>query len=449
MARIVILGAGLTGLSTAYHLEKNNIFDFSIFEKEETVGGLCRSVTENGFTFDFTGHLLHANDPYFFNFLETIVGLQNLATINRRSFIYSHDAYTAYPFQTNLYGLPHEVIIECITGFVEKPALQKNPRSFYDWALQKFGSGITKHFFKPYQEKIFAHDVTKITASWTGRFVPETSLATILRGAFNEPKDQSIGYNAQFFYPKQGGINFWITKLAQHIKTNIQTDAKVTEIDLKHKMVFFENGQTEQYEILINTMPLDRFLKFLKTSTASSLSSCAKKLLCNSVINFNLGINRPDISDKHWIYLPEKKFIPYRLGFYHNFSELMAPKNCSSLYGEIAYLHKLNQPESELIAQAKKQLQKLLSFTDQEIIAEKVIQIDHAYVLYDFWREKNIANIHQNLIDQSVYSIGRYGAWKYASMQESLLDGKVMAETLQEHVNNRAPYKNINLCKEL
>ena len=45
VAKIVILGAGLTGLSTAYHLEQNNFFDFTIFEKEGTHGGLCRSPT--------------------------------------------------------------------------------------------------------------------------------------------------------------------------------------------------------------------------------------------------------------------------------------------------------------------------------------------------------------------------------------------------------------------
>ena len=130
MAQVVILGAGLTGLSTAYHLEQNNFFDFKLFEKEQTTGGLCRSVTENGFTFDYTGHLLHASDSYFSEFLKTIVGFENLAIIKRRSFIYSHETYTRFPFQVNLFGLPTDVIIECIEGFIQKPTLKKKSTFF-------------------------------------------------------------------------------------------------------------------------------------------------------------------------------------------------------------------------------------------------------------------------------------------------------------------------------
>lgn len=430
MAHIVILGAGLTGLSTAYHLEKNNFFDFKIFEKESTTGGLCRSVTENGFTFDYTGHLLHASDPYFEDFLKTIVGIENLAIIKRRSFIYSHETYTHFPFQVNLFGLPHEVIIECIEGFIQRPSFKKNSRSFYEWALQKFGAGFTKHFFYPYQEKIFAYDIKKITASWTGRFVPETSLKSILQGALFEPQEQEIGYNAHFYYPKKGGIHFWVNALAQQIKTPLKTNYSVESIDLKNKIVIFRNGDFEKFDTLINTIPLDIFLSLLKEPSNSSLNQAHKKLLCNSVINFNIGFNRPDISDKHWIYLPEKKFIPYRLGFYHNFSSSMAPTDCSSLYGEIAYLHKPLLDQTILIEKATEQLKKLLHFSDNDIIAKKNISIDHAYVIFDFWREKNLPKVHKKLLSFNVHSIGRYGAWKYASMQESLLDGKNIADRL-------------------
>ena len=70
MAEIIIIGAGLTGLSTAYHLEKQGFTDFQIFEKENVPGGLLRSFKSNGFTFDFTGHLLHINNEYFYNFIK-------------------------------------------------------------------------------------------------------------------------------------------------------------------------------------------------------------------------------------------------------------------------------------------------------------------------------------------------------------------------------------------
>ena len=432
---IVILGAGLTGLSAAYHLEQNQFFDFKIFEKESTPGGLCRSVEEQGFTFDYTGHLLHSSDPYFTQFLTDVVGLENLAIVKRRSFIYSHDTYTPFPFQVNLFGLPADVIIECIEGFENRPQAKKDPRTFYDWALKKFGPGLTKYFFLPYQEKIFAYDIKKISASWTGRFVPDTSLEAILRGSLAAPQEQTIGYNAQFFYPKKGGINFWVDKLAKKIATPIATDYTVEQIDLVNKIVTFTNGDFEKFDTLINTLPLDTFLKMLKEPASSSLASAHKKLLCNSVINFNLGINRPELSDKHWIYLPEKQLIPYRLGFYHNFSTAMVPENCSSMYGEIAFLKTPQSSPGTLTREAIVQMQKLLNFTEDEILVKKVMQISHAYVIFDFWREKNLPAVHTTLESHNIHSIGRYGAWKYSSMQESLLDGKELAEKLLTELN--------------
>ena len=67
---IVIIGAGLTGLSTAYHLSD---LPYSVFDSEKEIGGLCRSVKQNGFIFDYTGHLLHIKNPYTKNFIESIL----------------------------------------------------------------------------------------------------------------------------------------------------------------------------------------------------------------------------------------------------------------------------------------------------------------------------------------------------------------------------------------
>jgi len=128
MAKIVIIGAGLTGLSAAYHLEKKGFYNYKIFEKELEIGGLCRSVNQDGFTFDFTGHLLHINDTYTNSLIKKLIGLENFNKLTRQSFIYSHEKHTPYPYQGNLFGLPTKVIIDCIEGFVlrkKKPQRRK------------------------------------------------------------------------------------------------------------------------------------------------------------------------------------------------------------------------------------------------------------------------------------------------------------------------------------
>lgn len=430
MARVVIIGAGLTGLSTAYHLEKLGFTDFKIFEKERTVGGLCRSVEQDGFTFDYTGHLLHSSDPYFSALLKDVVGLESFNTINRRSYIYSHNTYTHYPFQSNLHGLPLDVIAECIEGFVLRPQEEQTDENFYDWAVRKFGAGIVKHFFAPYQQKIFAYDSKKIAASWTSRFVPNTSLEDIIAGIAAPTNNSSTGYNGQFLYPKTGGINYWIKKFAEKIKTPIKTKYCVESVDTKNKVITFTNGDFEKYETLISTMPLDTLLNMTKEASSSSFKKAAPKLLCNSVANFNLGIQDTNVSDKHWVYLPEGKFPHYRMGFYHNFSDNMAPTGCSSVYGEYAYLRKTHDQVRQTVEDAMKATRKLLNVSDAQVITQRTMHISHAYVIFDFWREKNLPLLLNTLETEKVHSIGRYGAWKYSSMQEAVLDGKTMAEQL-------------------
>ena len=114
MKRVVIIGGGLAGLSAAHHLAE---CDPVVFEKESSVGGLCRSFSQDGFTFDCTGHLIHLKNQYTKDLVARILpGVFN--SHERLAAIYSKDTVTPYPFQANTYGLPPEVIKECVVGFV-------------------------------------------------------------------------------------------------------------------------------------------------------------------------------------------------------------------------------------------------------------------------------------------------------------------------------------------
>lgn len=430
MADIVILGGGLTGVSAAYHLEQKGFHDYKLFEMESELGGLCRSVTQDGFTFDYTGHLLHVNDPYFHTLIASLIGFDQFNVINRRSFVYSHDTYTPYPYQINLRGLPTNVVADCIKGYVTRHEHIKKPRTFIEWALKHFGAGFARHFFVPYQRKIFAHDLNNITASWTGRFVPNTSLEEIIEGITKENKP-AVGYNAQFLYPKRGGIASWVTTFAQHVQAKPYLLHTVVKIDIKQKLIFFDNGHVEPYKHIVTTIPLDRLLNLLVGKNSRIFNHAASKLLCNSVLNFNLGFARADVSEKHWIYFPEKKYPFYRLGFPHNFSEQLVPSGCSSLYGEIAYINRPDAWKKNAVHNAIKKTVELLGINKSDIITQKIIDIPRAYVIYDHWREKNLAKLLHTLEQEHIYSIvGRYGAWKYSSMQEAVLDGKQIADRL-------------------
>lgn len=434
MAKIIIIGAGLSGLSCAYHLEQSGFYDYEIFEKESRVGGLCRSVEEQGFTFDYTGHVLHLKDPYVASLIQKISAKDQYISLNRRSYIYSYGNYTDYPFQTNLYGLPSSVISDCIHRFVHRKKGLRSPRNFHEWVLKHFGSGIGKHFLFPYNKKLWCTAARDMLHTWTGRFVPQTSLRQILDGALSS-SPKTIGYNAQFLYPKSGGIKYLPEQLSQSLTNSIQTNYSVHSIDIQTKTIAFENGETRNYDILVNTMPLNSLLGIIRERSNSSLSRAQQKMTCTALVNFNLGLTKKDISDKHWIYFPEKKFSFYRIGFWHNFTPASTPENCSALYGEFSYLPG-TKTTKQLQAMTKKaivQTQELFNFGTRDICLTKILHLNHAYVVYDQWREKNLPIILNDLERESLYSIGRFGAWKYSSMQDAILDGKQVAHAILTH----------------
>ncbi len=432
MANVVILGAGLTGLSAAYHFEQAGFTDFEIFEMNEEAGGLLRSFMIDGFTFDYTGHLLHINDEYFASFINTITSLDAFIKVTRNTAIYSHDRFTDYPFQMNLFGLPYDVIYECIEGYVNRRAGLRTPKNFYEWVLKYFGAGMGKHFFFPYNSKILAYDMRKVLPSWTGRFVPKTNLEAVLKGAFEQKDTSNIGYNSQFFYPKTGGIQHLIKSLERATKAKPRLHHKVVEIDVKSKTITFANGATTRYESIISTLPLNELLTMVKGSSHRSYGAAAEKLLCNSVVNFNLGFNRPKLTDRHWTYYPEKQYPFYRMGFWHNINPTSVKPGHTAIYGELSYLGKNTSKAARttLVESAVAKALTVLGISEQEVVVRKDLHLTYAYVIYDAWREKHLENLLKNLAHDGILSTGRYGGWKYSSMQEAVIDGKIASENL-------------------
>jgi protoporphyrinogen oxidase len=431
VAKVVIIGAGLTGLCVALELEKKGFYDYKIFEKNSSPGGLLRSFQQDGFTFDYTGHLLHAKSDYFKTFLKDIIGISNLTLQQRKSSIYTNKTLIDFPFQTNLYSLPAKVVEKCVKGFINKKTILA-PKTFYEWVLHHFGTEMGKHFFFPYNQKLLAYDIKKLHHSWTGRFVPKVTLSSVLKGAIGPTHYQNIGYNSFFYYPKHGGIEFIIQQICKKLSHPIVTNCNIISIEQKNKKVVLQNGKEEKFEYLINTSSLDIFLSHLQETSSSSYSSAAQNLLCTSVMNFNIGFNTTNVPSKHWIYFPEKYFLFYRIGFWHNINKNSAPQKNSAIYGEISYLKNSTKKFAikEKTEKAIQQSLEYLQLKQSNIKTKKILPIEHAYVIYDAWREQNIFKLLNKLEKEKILSIGRFGAWKYSSMEESVIDANIAVKKI-------------------
>lgn len=430
--KIVILGAGLAGLSAAWHLQKKCI-EPRVFEAESEVGGLCRSKTINGFTFDCDGHILHFKREDTFNFINSLLS-GNLLGHKRSAWIYSHQRYIRYPFQANLYGLPHPVVKECLLGYIHKNGLlvRKEDLTFADWIAHSFGMGIAKHFMVPYNTKFWTVPPRELTCEWLGGFIPVPSLGQVIEGTIEESRRQ-FGYNAHFWYPKTGGINQLPLALASQIK-NIYTNCRVSKIDLNKKEVSFDSGAQEKFDFLISTIPLPEMPGLIK-GMPTGKRLLFKQLRWNSVFNLNLGIEKKDYFSRHWAYFPQKSLSFFRVGFFHNFSSSLAPAEKTSMYVEASYSKDKPIDKKNILSRIQDDLIKIGLLSKQDkICAQDVNDIKYGYPIYDKNYRQARKSILEYLSQNNIFSVGRYGSWRYLSMEDVILDGKVAASCILENV---------------
>ena len=432
--KIIILGGGFSGLSSAFYLQKAGI-ECEVYEKEDRVGGVCRTETHEGFTYDHCGHLLHFRDPGTKTFVHGFVG-KELLNHTRRAWIFSKGVYTRYPFQSNLYGLPREVIEDCLLGIIEarsrKHALnqvQGRSMNFEEWIYTNFGKGIGKHFMIPYNQKLWTVHPSELTTDWMGRFVPQVTLKEILQGALTDSKTQ-LGYNVTFDYPKKGGIEFVAKTLASKV-SGIHTHKKAFRILTSKKIIQFEGGLEKRFDHLISTIPLPELIQMME-GVPEKVRNSALKLRHTSILNLSVGINRPKISEKHWVYVPEERFLFYRVGFPSNLSPYASPKGTSTLSVEVAYRKRKPQRVVERVMKGLKEMGLLKE--EDRILFLRTIPIPYAYVIYD----QNYRSSRQILLGylerKGFYSIGRFGGWRYSSIEDVLLEGKETAKKIVDRI---------------
>ncbi len=425
MEQVVIIGAGLAGLAAATRLKREG-FAYLIFEKEERIGGLCRTERKNGFLFDYTGHLLHFRKDIFkslvFSFKEPV-----LESKKRNAWVFSQGTFTRYPFQANLYGLPSDIIIDCIYEYSRR---HFNPytgpiNNFDQWIDACFGSGIARHFLIPYNTKLYRRAPSELTPDCAGRFIPDSDLKLLLRGALTENKEY-LGYNTSFYYPSNGGIMAVAENLGKGIPVN--TGEKVIKIKTGKKKILTSKGREVCYSRIVSTQPLNELIESCDDGDVDRIRDYARYLRFVSVLNINLGISGK-ITDKHWIYVPEEKFVFHRIGFSHNFSANMAPYGYSSISIEISYDPLRGIDKRRAIEESIESLlaMKVIN-TREQVVQVYTIDIPYAYVIFDHKRKECLKAVGDYLRRKDIYTAGRFGSWDYFSMEDAFMDGWKVAE---------------------
>ena len=320
--KYLIIGAGISGLTFANYIKDNYI----IIEKENEVGGYCRTIKKGDFIWDYAGHFFHFNTEEFKNKFLSKMSKDDIIYNEKCTKIIYKDKIIDFPFQTNIHELDKEEFIDCLYDLFNKEEKDKYD-NFLDMLYGKFGKSITEKFLKPYNEKLYAVDLKELDVDAMGRFFPYANIKDII----NNMKEHKVNsYNNTFLYPKNGAGSFINILYEELDKNKILLNTSITKIDEDQKIAYLSNGNKVEYEYIINTIPLNKFLLLF-----NNYNELQKKLSYNKVLVFNLGFNKKSekFTKEHWLYIPDKNINFYRCGFYNN----ILGQEKLSMYIEIGY----------------------------------------------------------------------------------------------------------------
>ncbi|GBE15298.1 hypothetical protein BMS3Abin14_01357 [bacterium BMS3Abin14] len=415
---VVIIGAGLAGLSAARALRRADV-EVLVLERENRVGGLCRTETVDGFAFDYTGHLLHLREG---RVRDMIIGelAGKLTEHVRNASVFLKETYVPFPIQANFGSLRPDLVKRCIRDFrrAAKAVMPVDP-SFVRWARTQFGDTLAELFMIPYNRKLYVHPLEEMETSWTSWSIPRPTAGEMEMAAGGEDSG-TFGYNAAFHYPTRGGIEMLPMMLADGLDDLLALNTGVARIDVGRKVVVTDDNREIGYRHLISTVPLPDLLKM-----APNLSGLpgmgAGRLRHSSVMGYCLGLDGPVLRDEHWIYFPEAKFPFYRVGVFTNFSADLAPEGASSLYVEVA--HRPGEPPGN--GSMEKQIMEGLKSAGiippgRRVVARRSLAMPYAYVFYNRYRKDHLDGILAGLREHSILSVGRYGAWEYSAMEDAI-----------------------------
>lgn len=417
----VVIGAGLAGLSFAYHYDKN----LPVYESNDIVGGLVRTIDYKGCKFDLAPHLLHLRNPYVRELVFDKLGLE-VETHKRKAHIYYDKVIIPYPFELNLLNLSEKTKRDCLEGLNEvkhltrEEELETRKGSYRDYALKCFGSGIANHYLLPYNRKIWDTDPADMTCEFMSHLIT-VDKDKIKQNAFEENTD-SFGYNVDFYYPVKKGIQDLADIFAQQLG-NIKLNTTAKFFNTRNKTIEMSDGTVVKYNRLASTVPLQ---SIIRNSDRDDLKPLADELVYTSVYTVNIVI-KGKVPDTHWMYFPDKELSFYRISYPKNYFKKATPNDEQIIAVEVGSRNhslSIEQIEQKVVEEIKR----MPIFQIDEIVFVHSIKIPVAYCIYEPKRPPIVEQLITTLEKDGIYQIGRYGRWEYSSMQDAIMDGKLLAD---------------------
>ncbi len=431
--RIVIIGAGPTGLGAGLRLSELGYENWALYERHDYTGGHASSfVDEQGFTWDEGVHVIFSHFPYFDRLIDTFLG-KDIHERVRESWIVTNRTWVPYPFQNNLRYLPKNEQLECLLGAARAwgESRTSHAGNFRDWIVATFGEGIAAHFMFPYNAKVWTTPLEEMSKKWIAERVPVVDFKRLLQNVICGQDDLGWGPNSKFKFPLHGGTGEIYRRFGAHLGDRVKCGKEVVEIDTGRRRISFADGGGDEFDALINTGPVDLLVGTLKPTDAQLLEA-ASHLRHNNLLVLGIGLKKRLETTKCWAYFPSPDIPFYRATFFSNYSPFNVPngdlEHYSSLMCEVSYPVGSSIDHSEMMERTIDGLirEGLLEPSDRSLVISRYTRdVPYSYPVPTLDRDAALEVILPALLRQGIYSRGRFGAWRYevGNMDHSVMMG--------------------------
>jgi len=441
---VVIIGAGPAGLTAAYELTKFGLRPV-VLEKLDKVGGLARTETYNGFSFDMGGHRFFTKVEEVRRMWCEILG-DDFLRRPRLSRIYYTGKFFNYPLKplNALIGLGFWESLLIVLSYLKWQLFPyRREDTFEQWVTNRFGKRLFQIFFKTYTEKVWGIPCSELRAEWAAQRIKDLSLRTALLNMFLKPKTTIKTLIQEFHYPRRGPGMLWNT-VKEEIERRggvVRLNCDVTRIhrvgNRIDRVVVSCQGREEAIRgtDFISTMPITEFVKRLDPPAPPEVLQAAGELTYRDFLTVCLIVNRPNLFPDNWIYIHDPGVRVGRIQNFKNWSPDMVPDPAKTSLGLEYFCREgdelWNSSDADLIELGKREVARIGLARYEDIEDGCVFRVPKAYPVYDSSYRDSLAII-RGFVDglENFQTIGRNGLHRYNNQDHAMLTGMLAVRNL-------------------
>lgn len=442
--KIIIIGAGPAGLSCAHHLVKNG-HEVEVYEAGNFIGGMSRSFDLWNQRVDLGPHRFFSKQKEVNDFFKELIK-DDYTIVKRQTRIFYNNRYFDYPlrFGNVMKNLPLITVIQIFWYyFLQRLSPIREPKNFEEWVTNRFGKKLFEIFFKNYSEKLWGIKCTQIDADWAAQRIKKFSLPEAVKTAiFGNRGNRHKTLVDEFAYPKngtgtiyeravdyiqaKGGIIYLNKPIKRVLLDETNTIAKGVELT---------DGTICNADSVVSTMPLTLLVKGLQGVPDAVIKAVGKLYFRNTILVY-LEINEEFLFSDNWLYIHSPNVKHGRITNFRNWSPQLTRGQKSTILCMEFWCFENDElwqgDENNIIRTAQEEIYKISVIpASAKVLNTKVIKIPKCYPVYETGYRSNLNEIVSYLKTiQSLYPIGRYGAFKYNNQDHSILMGILAANNI-------------------